>query len=281
MELLKRIGLALLTLAVALFVIGAFLAPFAWVVASALKPQSRIFADMSPIGWQTFVPVDMTFDNVRQVFAERQIGRALLNSAIVSLAQVAGTLIVCSLAAYALTRMELPGRKVIVAGILLLFLVPYEALLVPMYQLVNGLGLGDNLIAAFLPWIASPFGLFLLRPAFEELPRALDEAAMLDGAGHFRIFWEIVLPNVRSPLLTLALVTFLFSWSAFLWPLVVLQSKQNTLIQVAVAQSLAPGQLPNWGETFAGAAVAMTPLLVLFLLLQRYFVKGLATSGMK
>ena len=92
----------------------------------------------------------------------------------------------------------------------------------------------------------------------------LDDAAQIDGAGHFRIFWSIVLPNVRTALATLALITFLFSWNAFLWPLVILQSSENAVVQIAIAQSVAPGQLPNWGETFAGATIATVPLIILF-----------------
>lgn len=269
------------TILVLVFLAGAFLAPFVWVVASALKPEEAIFRDMSPIGLRTLIPLEPTLGNLTTVFVERDLGRALLNSLLVSGGQVAGTLVVCSMAAYALTRMRIRGQKLFLGAILLMFLVPYEALLVPMYRLMGGLGLSDTLVAVFLPWLASPLGLFLLRPAFEELPRELDEAAKMDGANHFQVFALIVLPNVRTALVTLALVTFLFSWNAYLWPLIVLQSPENTLIQVAVARSLAPGQLPNWGETFAGSAIAMTPLFILFLLLQPFFVKGMAGTGMK
>ncbi len=266
---------------VLLAVFAVFVLPYLWTVASGLKPQEAIFRDVSPLGLRTFLPFDPTLENVVHLFVERNIGRALLNSAIISVCQVAGTLVLCAPAAYALTRIDLPGRSVLLVLILLTFLVPYEALIVPMYSLVNGIGLSDSLAAVFLPWIASPLGLFLLRPAFEELPRELDEAARLEGAGHMRIFWSIVLPNVRTALLTLSIVTFLFSWNAFLWPLIALQSPDNAVVQIAIAQSVAPGQLPNWGETFAGAAVATLPAIAVFFLLQRHFVRSLAASGMK
>jgi ABC-type glycerol-3-phosphate transport system permease component len=125
------------------------------------------------------------------------------------------------------------------------------------------------------------FGLFLLRQAFEQIPAELDEAARIDGAGHIRVFWSVILPNVRTALATLILIKFLFSWNAFLWPLVAIQTQENQVIQVAVAHSAAPDYLPNWGLTFAGAAIATVPLVILFLFLQRYFVRGLATTGMK
>ncbi len=262
-------------------IVGFFLMPYVWIVASSFKPQAAIFRDLKPLSWRTFVPVHPTMENVVSLFRTHGLGRALLNSAVISVCQVAGTLVLCSMAAYGLTRIRFRGGSVVFVLVLMTFLLPIESLMVPLYLTVSGLGLQDTLAGVFLPWLASPFGLFLLRQAFEELPRELDEAARIDGAGHLRIFWSIVLPNVRTALVTLGLVTFLFSWNAFLWPLVVLSSPRNAVVQIAIAQSVAPGQLPNWGETFAGAAIATVPLVVLFLFLQRFFVRGIAMTGVK
>jgi ABC-type glycerol-3-phosphate transport system permease component len=262
-------------------ILAIFLGPYAWIVASSFKPQFEIFRDLKPISWATFLPRNPTLDNFIHLFVDRGVGRALVNSAIVSSCQVGGTLVLCTMAAYGLTRIRFKGAGVVFGVVLMTFLLPIESLMVPLYMQVSRLGLQDTLAGVFLPWIASPFGLFMLRQAFEDLPRELDEAARIDGAGHFRIFWSIVLPNVRTTLATLGLVTFLFSWNAFLWPLVILQSPRNQVIQLAIAQSVAIGQLPNWGETFAGATIATVPLILLFLFLQRYFVRGIALTGMK
>jgi len=262
-------------------ILAIFLGPYAWVVASSFKPQFAIFRDLKPISWATFFPGDPTIANFVHLFENRGIGRALVNSAIVSSCQVIGTLALCSMAAYGLTRIQFKGSNAVFALVLMTFLLPIESLMVPLYIHVTGLGLADTLVGVFIPWIASPFGLFLLRQAFEEIPRELDEAARIDGAGHFRIFWSIILPNVKTPLATLALVTFLFSWNAFLWPLVILHSPRNHVVQLAIAQSVSIAQLPNWGETFAGATIATVPLIVLFLFLQRYFVRGIALTGVK
>jgi ABC-type glycerol-3-phosphate transport system permease component len=267
--------------AILVAIIVVFLLPYAWIVASSFKPQATIFRDLNPVSWRSFVPTNPTLNNVIHLFTQRGVGRALLNSAIISACQVAGTLALCALAAYGLTRIRFRGSSIVFVLILTTFLLPIESLMVPLYQVVAHIGLQDTLVAAFIPWIASPFGLFLLRQAFEELPRELDDAATIDGAGHLRIFWSIVLPNVRTSLATLALVTFLFSWNSFLWPLVILQSPENQVIQLAIAQSVAPGQLPNWGETFAGAMVATLPLILLFIFLQRFFVRGIAMTGVK
>lgn len=268
-------------LLVVLAILVFFLAPYAWIVASSFKPQAAIFRDLRPLSWHTFLPDSPTLDNFVGLFRDRGVGRALLNSAVVSSCQVGLTLVLCSLAAYGLTRIRFRGANLVFALVLMTFLLPIESLMVPLYMTVSGLRLQGTLVGAFVPWIASPFGLFLLRQGFEELPRELDESARLDGAGHFRIFWSIVLPNVRVALVTLGLVTFLFSWNAFLWPLVILSSPRNAVVQIAIAQSVAPGQLPNWGETFAGATVATVPLILLFLFLQRFFVRGVALSGIK
>ena len=258
-----------------------FLGPYAWIVASSFKPQFEIFRDLNPISWATFIPANPTIANFVHLFVDRGVGRALINSAIVSSCQVGGTLLLCAMAAYGLTRIRFRGANFVFGVVLMTFLLPIESLMVPLYMHVANLGLQDTLPGVFIPWIASPFGLFMLRQAFEDLPRELDEAATIDGAGHFRIFWSVVLPNVRTTLATLALVTFLFSWNAFLWPLVVIASPRNQLIQLAIAQSVSIGQLPNWGETFAGATIATVPLIVLFLFLQRYFVRGIALTGVK
>jgi ABC-type glycerol-3-phosphate transport system permease component len=277
----RRLLRVVVSAALLVVIVVVFLLPYAWIVASSFKPQARIFRDLNPVNWHTFVPTNPTLDNVIHLFTQRGVGRALLNSAIISGCQVIGTLTLCSLAAYGLARIRFRGANIVFVVILMTFLLPIESLMVPLYQVVAHIGLRDTLIAAFIPWIASPFGLFLLRQAFEELPRELDDAATIDGAGHLRIFWSVILPNVRTALATLALVTFLFSWNSFLWPLVILQSPENQVIQLAIAQSVAPGQLPNWGETFAGAMVATLPLILLFLVLQRFFIRGIAMTGVK
>ena len=258
-----------------------FLAPYVWIVSSSFKSQFAIFSDLSPLSWKTFWPRSPTRVNFDLLFAQRHVGRALVNSAIMALCQVAATLLLCSMAAYGLTKVRFRGAQIVFTIILLTFLLPVEALVVPLYRVVSDLGLQDTLVGAWIPWAASPFGLFLLRQAFEEFPREYDDAARMDGAGHIRTFVSIVLPNMVTPLVTLGLVTFLFSWNAFLWPLVVISSPEKQLIQVAIAQSATPGELPDWGQTFAGVTVATVPLVLLFLVLQRFFIRGMVSSGIK
>lgn len=280
---MKMLGIRhrLLVALVILLIVCGFLAPYAWIVASSFKNQLTLFGDVTPLSWRAFFPVEGTIENYVSLFERTNVLPALLNTAIVAGGQVALTLLLCSMAAYSLTRIRFPGAKIVFVLILLTFLLPIEALMVPLYQVVSGLGLSNTLLGIMIPWVASPFGLFLLKQAFEELPVELEDAARIDGAGHIRIFFSIVLPNVKVPMLTLGLITFLFSWNSFLWPLVIVQDPARQIIQVAIAQQGSPTQLPNWGETFAGATVATLPLILLFLLLQKYFTQGMTTSGIK
>jgi ABC-type glycerol-3-phosphate transport system permease component len=278
---------------IAVLLMVLFLAPFVWVVVSSFKGQYNIFQDSSPLSWKTFLPVNFTLENYQLAFSDAcegitttaqcgsNVGQALLNSLIVSVCQVAFTLLLAIPAAYALTRLRFRGQGLIFGLILVTFMVPGESITVPLFQIVQGMGLTDTLPGVFLPWIASPFALFVLRQAFAEIPRDLDEAARIDGASHFRIMTQIIVPNVRPALASAALMTFMFSWNSFMWPLVVISSQQNQLIQVATALNAVPGALPSWGPTFAGAVIATVPVMLLFIFLQRYFVRGVVMSGMK
>lgn len=274
-------GRVLFVVTVLVFIVAVFLMPYLWMASSSLKAHTDIFSDMSPLSWRTFVPTNATLDNIVTLFAQQNIGRALLNSLIIAGIQVGGGLVVCTMAAYALTRIKFRGRTIIFSLILVTFMLPTEALVVPMYSVISGLSLQDTLVAVALPWVANVFGLFLLRQHFEGIPAELDEAARIDGAGHIRIFLSVILPNVKTALATFCLIMFLFSWNSFLWPLVVTQSTETQPVQVNIAQSVAPGEMANWGLTFAGATVATIPLILLFLFLQKYFVRGLANTGLK
>lgn len=276
-RLLSRVTIGALLVAVPLL----FLVPYAWMLSSSFKTQLAIFADLTPLSVWTFLPRAPSLVNFAEMFGPHKLGRALVNSGLVAGLQVAGTLVVCSLGAYGFSRLHFPGKRVLFILVLVPFMVPFEALLVPLYQVVSGLHLSDNYAGVVLPFVASPFGLFLLRQAFDEIPRELDEAATLDGARSFQVYWHIILPSARTPLATLALLTFLWSWNAFLWPLVILQSPDLQVVQVTIAEVAAPDQVTNWAMIFAGATIATAPVLVLFVFLQRFFVRGIATTGLK
>jgi ABC-type glycerol-3-phosphate transport system permease component len=258
-----------------------FLAPFLWILASSFKSQAHIFADVSPLSPRTFVPTSPTLSNYSSAFTQEHVGRALINSLIVSVVQVAITVVLAVPAAYALTRLKFRLQGLMFGIILVTFMIPAEAVVIPLFQIVSTLKLSNTLYGVFLPFVASPFALFLLRQAFRDIPMDLDEAALIDGASHLKIMLRVIVPNVRPALATAALMTFLFSWNAFLWPLIVIQTQNNQLVQVAIAINTVPGELPNWGQVFSGAIIATLPVLILFIFLQRYFVRGIVASGIK
>jgi ABC-type glycerol-3-phosphate transport system permease component len=264
-----------------LLLLLAFLAPFIWIVSSSLKPQAYIFRDVSPLSWRTFLPTSATLSNYSSAFSTEHVGQALVNSAIVSCSQVVLTVLLAVPAAYALTRLRFRGRGLLFTLIFITFMVPADVLILPLFQIASRLHVSNTLPGVFLPFVASPFALFLLRQAFRDIPRELDEAALIDGASHLRIMTSVIVPNVKPALATLSLMTFLFSWNAFLWPLIVIESPSRELIQVAIAINTVPGELPNWGPVFAGAVVAVLPVLILFLFVQRYFIRGFVMSGLK
>jgi len=269
-----------------------FLLPIVWVLGGSFKNQLEIFKDVQPLSIWTFLPRHPTLANIQDsLFAGGSrteeggglgLASAFLNSAIVSICQVALTLALCSFAAYAFSRLRFRGRNVLFFVVLMALAVPLEVIVVPLFRVVSDIGLSNNLIGVFLPFIAQPLGLYILRQAFDDVPRELDDAAMIDGASHFQILWRILIPNMIPSLTTVAILTFLFSWNAFLWPLVIINDPQSQLVQVAVAQAAgAPGHLPNWGVIMASASLTMAPVVLLFVFLQRYFVRGLTWTGFR
>jgi multiple sugar transport system permease protein/putative chitobiose transport system permease protein len=250
-------------------------------VFSSFKTTEEIFRYTYPFTWKTLFPPNPTFENYVSVFMRWRFGRKLLNSIFVASAQVIGTLATCSLAAYVFGRMRFPGRDALFGLVLLGAMIPFEVIMIPLYLVVRSIDLQNTYWALFLPWLAYPFGIFLLRQAFMEIPRDYDEAAIVEGANHFQIFWHVILPNTRSALVTVSLMTFLFSWNQFLWPLIVMQDQNKQLVQVALASFTVPSELPAWGEIFAAATVTTLPVLILFLVLQRYYIEGVVMSGIK
>ena len=145
--------------------------------------------------------------------------------------------------------------------------------MIPLFGVVRNLRLQNTYWAYFLPWIASPFGILLLRQAFIEVPRDLDDAAIVEGASKFQVFWHVILPNTKSSIITLSLISFITSWNAFLWPLIVVQDQKKQLVQVAIASLFKPHEYPNWGSIFAAASISTLPVLLVFLFMQRHYVR--------
>lgn len=278
----KRLTAQSLLRAIVYFIIVfIFTFPFLWMVLSSFKSSGEIFRYAFPLSWKTIFPPNPTFENFVAVFSEHKFGVNLANSIFVSLAQVLGSLLVCSFAAFALSRIKFRGRNAVMLLILITAMVPFEVILIPLFIVIRDLGIINSYLALILPAISSPFSVFLLRQSFADLPKDFDEAAVVEGANLFQIYWHIILPNSKSSLITVALLGFMNSWNSFLWPLIVLQDPKKQMIQVALASFTNPSELPAWGEIFAAATIATVPVLILFITLQKYYIQGFVLSGIK
>jgi multiple sugar transport system permease protein len=254
----------------------AVVGPFAWMVLASVKPEAEIRAVP-----QTWWPHTFTLDNFRELFTRLDFPLYFFNSTLVAALITAGNLIFCSLAGYALAKLRFRGRKALFGVVLAMLMVPGMVTFVPQFVLVSNLHLANSYAGLVLPFLAGPFGVFLMRQFLLSIPDDLIEAARIDGAGEFRIFRTIVLPLCRPALATLGILTFLSSWNNFLWPLVVATTEDKYTLPVALALYSVGQNRTDFGLLLAGAGVVVLPVLIVFLLLQRHFLRGIATTGLK
>jgi len=259
-----------------------FLIPYVWMILSSVKPAIEIFKYVYPLSWRTFIPETFTLDSYRELFhlVPFPFSRYLLNSVFVSTSVTLLSLIVNALAAYAFARLEFPGRGILFGIFLSTMIVPFEVLAIPLYMQVRLFGWVNTYQALIIPWVANPLGIFLLRQFFQEIPRDLEEAARIDGCSYFGAFRRVVLPNSVPALVAFALIRFQASWDAFIWPLIAAPSAEKRVIQVAIASFVTEVQT-RWDLTFAASTMATIPIIVVFLVLQRYYVQGVIMSGLK
>jgi ABC-type glycerol-3-phosphate transport system permease component len=257
-----------------------FLLPLWWALASSLRPLNDIFKYVSPFSLAALVPDKLTFEAYRNIFLEKGFGTAVFNSLFVALATVLAGLGVNSLAGFAFAVLRFPGRNALFGITVLTFLVPFEAISIPLYTVVRSLGWLDTYLALIVPGVANGIVIFLFRQFFSQVPRELVDAARIDGASWLTIFVRIYLPLSKPVIISAALLIFLFQWEAFLWPLISTRSEGLKVIQVALAGFELRYQT-LWNELFAAATLAaLIPLLIL-LPLQRFYVQGVTAGGFK
>lgn len=250
--------------------------PLLWLLSTALKsPTENIF--QSP---PQLLPSQPTVANFVRVWQTNPFGRYLFNSSLVALLTVGFNLLFCALAAYPLARLEFRGREVIFTAIVTTIMIPFQIVMIPLYVLTVQLGLRNSYIGIIFPAIASAFGIFLLRQAFQGVPKELEEAARMDGCSEIGLWWHIMLPAIRPALVTLAIFVFIGSWSDFLWPLIVIDRPELYTLPLGVANLAGTFSL-DWRIIAAGSIISVAPILLLFLLLQRYIVPTESGSGVK
>jgi putative chitobiose transport system permease protein len=256
-----------------------FVLPLWWTVASALRPQRETFATISPLSLWTLVPRHFTLDNFGRLFGTG-FGRAMVNSSVVTAGTLVGGLAICAMAAFALAVLRFPGQGAVFAVMVVSFLIPFDAIAIPLMSIFRGAHLDNSYLALILPGIGNGFAVFLLRGFFIGVPIELADAARVDGLGWWGVFWRIYLPLSRPALIGAGLILFVFQWQAYLWPLLIAPDPEMKVAPVAIAQ-FAGQQGVDFGAIFAGATMtAIVPLLVL-LFFQRYFTQSVSASGLK
>jgi multiple sugar transport system permease protein len=225
-------------------------------------------------------PEQVRWQNYRDVLEQAPFARWFLNTLVVTVAVVVGNLLFCSLAGYAFARIRFFGRDVMFMLVLATLMIPFQVILIPSFLIVRKLGLIDTLGALILPNLSGAFGIFLLRQFFRTLPVELEEAARIDGASRLGVLFKVVLPLSGPALATVAIVTFLWTWNDFLWPLVTIYSPDNMTIQLGLL-TFSGAHQTNTHLLMAANVMSMVPVLVLFVLAQRYFIRGIATAGLK
>lgn len=270
---------ALFIWAIGLLVAVAWAAPLVWMLSTSVKPPSQVMT--RNIEW---LPREVTMDNYRKVL-EKPVLRWLANSVIVSISATLASLLTGSMAGYALARLNFPGRSVIFIAVLAALMIPTEMTIVPLFIGFLKAGLVNNLLPLILPSLANVFSVYLFRQFFLTLPRELEDAASIDGANRFRIFWLIALPLSKPALIAASILLFTANWNAFLWPLLIAFRDEMKTLPVGMA-----AYAPNIGsytqiEGFAPAMAAMTilsaPSVLVFMVLQRHFMEGATRIGIR
>lgn len=282
----------LLTYAVLIFFAFVFIFPLLFMFVSSFKQNLAIFADLR--SWRAFAPVgNLSAANYAYIFERSNFPLYLLNSLIITACTVALSILVNSMAAYSLARLNWRARGATLAAIVALIVVPFEAIAIPLLLLVSrfqgvqfgasGITLTDSWfnthIVQIVPFIASAFTIFLFYQFFLDLPRELDEAARVDGATPFQIYWKIILPLAKPVIATVAILQSLGMWNAYLWPIMVVQSAEARPVMPGIQEFFT--RSPEWGQIMAYSSLITLPLLLLFVAFQRFFVQSVATGGLK
>ncbi|WP_248737593.1 carbohydrate ABC transporter permease [Neobacillus rhizosphaerae] len=249
--------------------------PFLWMILTSLKTYTESI-HVPPV----IIPKDLQWGNYKEVFGLLPFFKFMFNTFIITVARTAGQLFLCSLAAYAFARIEFPGRNILFMLALSVLMVPGQVFLLPQYMIMVKLGWLNTLQAVIVPGIFSAFGTFLLRQFFMGLPKELEEAARLDGCNHFQIYWRIMLPLAKPGLIALGIFTTLWSWNELMWPMIVNSSPESMTLSVGLS-SLQGQYLTNYPILMAGSFLAILPMLILFIILQKQFIEGIAVTGGK
>ncbi|MBI1806565.1 MAG: carbohydrate ABC transporter permease [Ignavibacteria bacterium] len=265
----------ILTYVILIILALTMLAPFLWMLSTSLMGELEVYQFPPKFFASTF-----KWSNFVEALTLQPFGRFFLNTIIVALASVVGQLVFCSMAAYAFSRLRFRWRDKIFSFYLATMMIPAIVTIIPAFLIINMFGWMNTYWALFTPTLSSVWGIFLLRQFFQSIPRDLEDAARIDGASEFTIFWRIVIPLSKPALATLATFAFMGSWKDFLWPLIVTNRMDMRTVEVGIANFSSLYQT-DWPHQMAAAVVVMLPIVLVFVIAQKYFVRGITLTGIK
>lgn len=249
--------------------------PFYWMVVGASNPSGEVL-NIPP----NFIPGDYFMDNLGSLMGEINIWRSLLNSTIITISYTFLALLVCASAGYAFAKYNFKGKNLIFTLILVSMMIPYQALIIPQFELFANFGLLDSYVSIILPQLAYPFAIFLMRQNMQSIPDSLLEAARIDGCSELGIFFKLILPISIPSIAAVSIFLFTHQWNNFLWPLVALSSKDMFTLPVALATLVGLENI-DYGVLMVGATISVVPIFIAFLFLQKYFISGILGGSVK
>lgn len=264
-----------------LLIAGVFVAPVLLALTASFRDNSEMYRHAGTLSLWTFIPQAPTLDAYARALALPLLSWQLFNTVVLGLVIATGTTISSLLAGYALSRFSFRGREFVFLLMLFTLFIPVDVILPPLFFVVRDIGLIDSFWGLALPFIFSPMGVYLIRQAIEEVPRELDHAASLDGAGLWEVLRTAILPNIRGALIACWLMHFVFVWEWYLWPLTIIRQDDQQLAQVAISGLIDPLRSSDYALVFAAAILTILPAFVIFATLQRFLTKSVATSGGK
>ena len=273
---LRIFATALLRYAALALVMVLTVGPFLWLLSTSLKGAGENIFASPPV----FMPTEPTLEHYFRVVSTQPFLKYLANSALGAGLSVALNLLLASLAAYPLARMDFKGRQVIFAVLLASMMIPFQLLMIPIYELAIALGLQNSVLGLVLPHACTAFGIFFMRQAFMGIPAALEEVALIEGVSRWRIWWHVLLPMAKPSLAALAVFSFIASWGDFLWPLIILDDPALFTLPLGVNRLASTFSL-DWRLVAAGAIFSLIPILVFFMFTQRFFIEGALKGAIK
>ena len=247
--------------------------PMLWTLCGSINTESQL-------GRLSLIPEEITLRNFTTIFTEYEFTTYIANTVFYSIIVMICSLVVNSMAAYALARLKFRGKKIVFVLVISTMMIPFSVTMIPLFVIIRGMGLTDSLWALILPSLAGGFGIFLLRQFYLSIPVELEDAAKIDGLSYFGIYRKIIIPLSKPIMLSLGLFAFLSCWNSYLWPLIVNTDEEYWVISTGIA-SFSSARNTDWNMILAGAVISMAPTAILFAFFQRYFVEGIKVSGIK